>query len=196
MGLELKHLLYPEALNPGEVVSMIQATLDDATANRDVWDDPRFDWANFIYRICLEYGINPAWPLISLQREQSLLSKPGTPRAFQFANGVVGQDAPGTANNLWSGLPNQIFLSVRSMAWSLNVGPAAAFGCRPGLYPTWRRWGQSQSVILYDLQTHKPQEPAYLCAVPEDYGQLLFTPHLEVIPENANILASNVKRFL
>lgn len=181
------HLLYPDHLPPALVAEKVRACLEGAEANRLLLLDPGMDWHNFIHRACFEYGVHPIMPLVAMQRERSLLGQPADARDYDFALGVVGQDAPGTVNERWNGLPTQIFLGVRSMAWLANIGPGANFGWRPGISPTKRRWSNTEenNVRLYTSDNREGE--LYRCADRAVYTQLCFTPHLEVLDTNWNI---------
>ncbi len=174
-------LLWPVGADASEIEKRVEACLDNADANRDVWDDPRFHYPSFITRVCLEYGVHPAWVLTSFQRERGLLGSKGTVRDWEFANGVVGKDGPGTVNNLWNGLPTQIFLSVRTFAWLARVGPIPY---RPGLIPQAKRYypGDANAVQLLDSAHNAVGFHEAEC--PTEYAQLMFTPHLEVLSDN------------
>lgn len=194
--LENRHLFYPDALTPADVVAKVKDCLNMATANRDVLCDPRMDWENYIQRVCLEYGVHPIMPLVAMQRERSLLGKQAeSEQDFNFALGVVGQDTPGTVNERWNGLPTQILLAVRTMAWLADIGPASNFGFRPGIAPTHERWNyKTQNLVrLYNSDS----TPGGLANCPEQatYVQLCFTPHLEVLDTNRLIYDRWFKRF-
>jgi len=180
-------LLYPDTLDPRDIVSRVRACLAKAEYNKDVWCDPRMDWQNYIQRVCWEYGIHPAMVLVSLQRERSLFGQQADERDFDFALGVVGQDAPGTTNERWNGLPNQILLGARTMAWLAGIGPEANFGFRPGLYPNAARWvdGGPNEVKLYTA--YKWDGRLHPATTRSEYAQLCFTPHLEVLETNEQI---------
>ena len=184
---------YPEEVSPQDMVNRIAWVLKGAEANQDVWQDQRMDWANFIQRESWKKGVNPAWVLVSLQRERSLLGQKGEDHDFDFAQGVVGQDSPGSVNERWNGLPTQIMLSVECAAWLGGIGLSSNFGYRPGLWPTQPRWPYGKVVKLYDSD-HKPIG-FHNCLSLEEYVQLSFTPHLEVIGINANIYERWVKPF-
>lgn len=198
MQLEDKHFVYPDpsVMSGQDVVDRIQACLKAATANQDMWSDERLDWHNYIYRICLEYGIHPIWPLISLQRERSLLGTPGKIRDYDYATGFVGQDTPGTADPKKNGLPTQIFHCVRAAAWSANIGPRANFGYRLGIWPTaatrWRDDAQN-SINLLDKNHNAAGTRVALNRA--EKIQLDFTPHLEVMDENYEIFKGHIAPF-
>ncbi len=198
MQLEDRHILYPEDLTAADVVARIRRCLDAAPANQDVWADPRMDWDNKIQRECWKMGVHPIWPLVTLQRERSLFGRAGKPRDFDYAGGVVGQDEPGTVNSTWNGLPTQIDMCIRSMAWSANIGPRQNFGYRPGLWPTWTRWvdGGNNTVKLYNEKHELVQ--VYTTKTRAEYGQLKFTPHLKdpnVLDVNGKIYQAHVAPF-
>ncbi len=204
MALEDKHILYPDHLVPPDVVARIQAVLNRAKANKAIWLDEKMDWENFIFRTCFEWGINPAWVLVSLQRERSLFGQEGDERDFDFAQGFVGQDAPGTANTRWNGLPTQIFLAARGAGWLSGRGEG--FGWRPGLRSAGvRRWqeGKENTVQLLgaDHQAAKDPKtgkvlPPHVCGSVAEYIQLMYTPHLEVLGVNQSILSQWAPEFL
>lgn len=182
------HLLYPDRLDPADVVARVRACLEGAEANRVLLLDPGMDWQNFIHRVCFEYGVHPIMPLIAMQRERSLLGQPADAKDYDFALGVVGQDAPGTVNERWNGLPTQIFLGIRAMAWLGNIGPLANFGWRPGIAPSKPRWSDKgpNEIQLYSETSTEAGVP-YRCSDRTRYVQLSFTPHLGVLDANWNI---------
>lgn len=195
MQLEEKHILYPEDLAPLDVCNRIRRVLAAAPANQDVWADPRMDWGNFIQRECWIMGVHPIWPLVSLQRERGLFGKAGAARDFDFAQGVVGQDEAGTLNETWNGLPTQVVMGIRSLAWSCNIGMRGNFGYRAGLWPGWQRWvdGAQNTVQLYNEKHEKTQ--LYLCQNRAQFGQLKFTPHLDVLDVNGGIYQGRIAPF-
>jgi hypothetical protein len=194
LNLTEAQLVYPDHLAPEDVVRRIGACLEGAEANGDVLLHPGLKWQNFIHRVCFEYGLHPVMPLVALQRERSLLGHEANTRDYDFALGVVGQDAPGTSNERWNGLPNQLFLGIRSMAWLANIGPTSNFGWRPGIAPSKRRWinGASNFVQLF-TDACQPGEH-HLCADRAEYVQLCYTPHLAVLGTNGAIYDRWLKR--
>lgn len=197
-----KHFLYPDNLPPAVVVAMIQTVLNRAPANQDVWQNPGRRIANVIYRWCEEWGVNPAWVLVGLQRERGLYTKPATAHDFDFALGFVGKDGPGTVNELWNGLEQQIILCARGTGWLMGRGNN--YGWRPGLAPTVRRWvpGQPQHIQLLG-DDHLPAKgpdgillPSHLCADLAEWVQLSYTPHAQVLDLNQSILERWAPEFL
>lgn len=199
MILEDQHFKYPEDMKPSEVISRIDQVLKAATANRDVWNDERMDWENLIHRECWFRGVHPIWPLVSLQRERSLLGRAGGIRDFDFAEGVVGQDKPGSVNETWNGLPTQLLLSIRTAAWLGGIGPRANFGYRIGLWPSAARWDALQQgggvgpVQLYNDQHES--SGFHQAKTMAEYIQLKFTPHLEVLETNGGIFEARIASF-
>ncbi len=194
--LEDRHILMPEEVNAADMVEKIRLTLAGAKANKAVWADACMDWENFIFRACLEWGVNPGWVLMSFQRERSLLGQVADERDFDFAQGVVGQDGPGTVNKRWNGLPNQIFLSARTVGWLSGRG--SNFGYRSGLQPSAQRWTGTyhrNTVRLYGTD-NKPTADLHICKTVAEFVQLSFTPHLEVLETNGKIMRDWCPLFL
>lgn len=177
--LNESHFIFPDNLTPISVIGMIKNVLNsDDVQNKEIWNDPKMDWANYIYWVSLEYWINPIWILVSLQRERSLLGKHGEERDFDFAQGFVGQHGPGTKSESWDGLPSQIQLSARCSSWSLGRRPTESFrrGSHLGILPSWSRWnGSGIEIDLYSDKTFQPIKKKLICDVAE-YVQLVFTP--------------------
>ncbi len=148
-------------------------------------EDPKWRIHNLIARTCLEYGLHPKWILVSLQRERGVLRSPApTDKDFARACGFVGSDAPGTLNPAWDGLSNQIWRCARHSAWYGALAPKACFGYEIGVWPTARRWDdwhEHTPEILVDGAPHA-------CASRAEYTQLSYTPHLEVLQRNDDIL--------
>ncbi len=194
MPLLDKHILYPDDLAPAEVVAKIQAVLRRAKANQDLWLDEKMDWENFIFRAAFEWGVNPAWILVSLQRERSLFGQEGDAHDFDFAEGFVGRDEPGTTNERWNGLPTQIFLAARGTGWL--TGRGESFGWREGLRSKGvARWqpGRANKVQLFN-DDHSNGEN-HLCTTVAEFVQLSYTPHLKVLAVNQTILGQWAPEF-
>ncbi len=180
-------LAYPEAPQDynadqqrawhGRIIASIREVL--SKSDEAFLLDPRLDLENFIHRNCWLAGIHPAVPLVALQREQGLLGKDGvaaSERAFSRATGWVGQHLPGTASVNWDGLTLQIQLCIRSAAWHGGIGDKAAFGYRPGLWPTSRRWqGAAMNVDLLNLDGSFNRKQ--LCMDPMTYVDWVYTPN-------------------
>ncbi len=180
MLLTDQHFLFDESMPSAEAIRRIKAVFaNPLVKNKDVWQDERLDVANSIYYTALEYWINPIWLLVCLQRERSLLGQVGDDRDFDFAMGFVGQHGPGSKNECWNGLGNQIQLAARSSAWSLGGRPEVAFrrGGPAGKLPTWARWKDGGVVV--DLLNDKPPYDVvekHKTTSRAEHVQLVFTP--------------------
>ena len=197
MILQDKHIYYPHELTHNDVCDRIQSVLEKSP-NCDVLADPRLGLAHYIWRTCLEYGVNPAVPLISLQRERSLLGrKSENPQDFVFACGYVGKDGPGTVNERWNGLTVQLFLCIRQSGWISGVGPKEAYGVLASLWPgVGERWTVAhpmQPIQLYDSAS----QPAgtYVPKTLAEHWSLTYTPHKEAPATNGAILEQFVSEF-
>lgn len=172
---------WPKGASWLAMAERVKACLAESPELGPLCDDPKFRLHLLISRTCLEYGLHPAWLLVSLCRERSLLRGTEaftTPKDYDYACGFVGSDAPGTTNPGWNGLTNQIWRCARHTAWYLGMAPKQCFGYEPGLWPTQPRWGESKSVWLTtDKVWHK-------CQGADEYAQLMYTPHLEVLDVN------------
>ena len=188
------HILYPDFLQPEDVVGKIKAVLSRAHSNNEVWTDPKMKWENFIFRASFEWGINPAWLLIGLQRERSLFGQEGDEKDFNFAEGFVGKDGPGTVNERWDGLPTQLFLAARGTAWLACRG--FNFGWRGGIAPSVPRWrvGSHNQIML--LGDDHQETGMHECETMAEFVQLSYTPHLKVLDVNHSILEQWAPEFL
>lgn len=198
------HFAFPEDTAPADVIRSIEAVFSNPELkNKGVWLDERMDWANFIYWMADEYWISPIPLLISLQRERSLFGDDGSEKDFDFAQGFVGQHSPGTRNETWNGLPAQLALAARGMAWSFGKRPAESFrrGGIHGKLPQWDRWNWNgpapeiqlyRNVAPYDVVAkHKAQSAA-------EHVQLIFTPSenwQDVLERNAEIFQKWIAPF-
>lgn len=183
-------LLYPHELTHDQVLAKIDAVLARSPNAGTFVDpltgethpglaDPALGFAHAMWRLCLEYGLNPAWCLVSLQRERSLLGKKATSiQDFIYAFGYVGQDAPGQKNPRWNGLFPQLWLCVHQSAWIAGIGSSSNYGVTENLRPGARRWfspAAAQPIQLYSA-------PGMLdkMIVPTSMKQhviLTYTPH-------------------
>lgn len=180
MLLEDKHFLFDESMKSADGIRMIRGVFENKEVkNKDIWLDERLDVPNSIYYTALEYWINPIWLLVCLQRERSLLGQVGDNRDFDFAMGFVGQHGPGSKNESWNGLGNQIQLAARSSAWSLGSRPEVAFrrGGPAGKLPSWKRW--KEGGVELELLSDKPPYQAltkHTTTSRAQHVQLVFTP--------------------
>jgi hypothetical protein len=187
--MDMTYLRYPAGMSSQDVITKITDILFNCPGAFLLKSSGIF-WPNYIKRICSHFGVHPAWPIISLQREQSLLGNPNL-ESLKRACGFVGQDNPGTANKTWDGLPTQLFLCVRNMAWYMGETPDTLFGATPDQWPSGiHRWGLNDAegsgypVMLYD--TEPPQRRP--TSKQEEFCQLTYTPHLKVLETNDNLL--------
>jgi hypothetical protein len=190
-----QHFIYPHALPHDEVVRRISAVLG-RSKNADVLADPRYGWDRLIWRLCLEYGLNPAWVLLSLQRERGLLQRPAAAlHDWQYALGYVGQDGPGQANPRWNGLAVQLWLCVHQTAWIAGFGPAEAYGMAANLRPGASRWNPAAptSIQLYGAPG-VPAQP-YTPAALHEHVILTYTPHLDELVLAGQLLHDNAPEF-
>lgn len=190
MKLTLDWLKYDESVPPLEQVRRIRSVLEHSKS-ASMFTMSGFEWDKFIHRTCWHWGVHPAWPLVSLQREQSILGKGMTPSSMMLACGVTNQDEAGSANPLWNGLPTQLWMTCRLMSWYLNLAPDDAFGYRKGLWPTCARWRWFNGAIL----GRKCDGLDYKTADPAEWAQLMYTPHLKVLETNGEALEDFVAPY-
>lgn len=179
MPFQDHHLIYPHTLSHDEVCKRIAAVLA-RSKNSDVLADPRFGWDHFIWRVCYEYDLNPAWVLISLQRERSLEGKAATDvHDWLYALGYVGQDGPGTKNERWNGLAVQIWLCIHQTAWIAGFGLGEAYGVNANVRPGATRWNPNnpQKIQLYTAPDVKG--PVITPGSMHQHVVLTYTPHAE-----------------
>lgn len=179
MRLTDNHFLYPDNVEPAALIQCIQNVLDNpAVKNKGVWRDERYDWENALCFESMDAWVNPIWLLVSLQRERSLFGQEGDEKDFDFAQGVVGQHAPGTRKETWNGLPAQLKLSLRTASWAMGQRPEVCFrrGSMAGKVPQHKRWtAGGVEIDLYSDTTYKPVGK-HLCKTMAEYVQLVFTP--------------------
>lgn len=192
MQIEDKHFIYPHELSDDDVIARIVSVFK-RSPNAAVFLDEKYDIPNSIWRWCKEYDLNPAWPLISLQRERSLLGKLATsPSDWDFACGYVGQDAPGTKNKRWNGLVNQLWLCIHQTAWLAGFGVPDNYGVKENLHPRAPRWipAHDQPIKLLDV------EPRVVtpCNIAE-HVIYTYTPHAEAFPRAGQLLSQFVAEF-
>lgn len=201
MRLEDKHFIFPDSEQAEKVIARIKAVLSaPAVQNKDVFLDERLDLYNSIYYESLDAWVNPIWPLISLQRERSLLGQKGDEKDFDFANGYVGRHAPGTENTSWNGLGTQIKLGLRTASWTMGKRPSICFrrGSIEGKLPDWERWSGANKIAL--LRNKPPYDVVaqHVCGSMAEYVQLRFTPSEtweELLDTNGAIYEKWIKPF-
>lgn len=198
MILQDKHIYYPHELTHDDVCQRIQAVLEKSP-NAEILADPQLGLAHYIWRECLEHGISPAVPLMSLERERSLLGRLSTDsHDYLYACGYVGKDGPGTVNHRWDGLVTQLFLCIRQSGWIAGVGPKEAFGVLASLWPTvGERWTTSHPMQPIQLYS-SPTTPAgtYVPKTLAEHWSLTYTPHKESPATNATILEQFAPEFM
>lgn len=195
-----RHLLYDRTIPAADQVARIKACLE-ASPNAAKLLDETEDWPNYIHRTCWIHEVGPLWILVSMQREQSLLANVARPGSWDRALGVTGQDAAGMANPLWTGLPTQILMAVRSIAWSMGFAHPERFG-PPALQPSWPRFrgGRANPVLLYGpdskpLRDGAGQKVFQGCQTPWEYAQYTFTPHRGICEANFRLYRERIFRF-
>lgn len=182
--------IWPSGESFYTMVSKVQACLQQSPTLKPLCDDARWRLHTFLTRTCQEYNVHPIWLLVSLQRERSVLrASDPQQRDFDFATGFVGSDAPGTVNSAWNGLTNQIWRCARHTGWFAGNGPNEAYGWSKELWPSQARW--SGKPLEVPIQGQGP----YLCKSLAEYIQLLYTDHLDVVKDNEDICAADVRRF-
>lgn len=183
-----KHLFYDESLSPEQQLQAIKRVLDRSKSGVELMIHG-YGIAELIHRACWHFGVSPLWILVSIQRERSILGQLADSTDLMYACGVVNQDEAGTANPLWLGLATQIFMGARTAAWLAGIGPQEAFGYRKGLWPTPGRWGMTDSLLGKKIELRTPRTTVRASSASE-YMQLSYTPHLDVLTTNGNILES------
>lgn len=191
-----KHLVYPHQLGMDDVLARITAVLG-RSKNAQVLADPRLGLDHLIWRVCLEYDLNPAWPLISLQRERSLLGSPAEDiHAWLYALGYVGQDGPGTVNHRWDGLAVQLWLCVHQTAWIAGFGEDEAYGLSLNLRPGAARWeGPAKAVPIQLYTAPNVKGEIYTPTCMAEHVVYSYTPHLEALPLAGQLLHQFAPEF-
>ena len=191
--MDINYLRYPKNLDGIDIIQRIDKILSNCQGAL-IFNRPGMYWANYIKRICSHFGVHPAWPLISLQREQSLLGNPNQDGLI-FACGFVGQDIPGTSNKTWDGLATQLFLNVKNMSWYMGETSRELFGANLEQWPNdIHRWTTEDAIngypqMLYD--TNPPQRR--LTTDQAEFCYLTYTPHIEVLQTNQVLLDKWIK---
>lgn len=206
MILTAQHLPYPRHLEGADVAARIRACL--AQSDEALLKDSRCDWENFIMRECKEKDVHPMWPLITLQKEQGLLSNDGkvaSQSAWDHAAGVVGQHTVGSAIPTADGLASQLKLCIRLYAWHGGTRAVdGAFGLERTDRPPMARWsGKPMPVELLGLRKGaNGKEEAYrmrtiICNDAAEYAMWIFTPNgQENVPAmNADVAEKRVLPF-
>ncbi len=190
-----RHFVYPHELAHDEVCARVLAVLK-RSKNFDVLADPRLGLDHFIWRTCLEYDLNPAWPLLSMQRERSLLGvKADDVHDYLFALGYVGQDGAGTKNERWNGLAVQLWLCIHQTAWIAGFGLGAAYGVQLNLRPTARRWDSRFPSKIQLYTAPNVRGDLYLPKSLSEHVVLTYTPHAEALPRAGELLHQFVPEF-
>lgn len=192
-----KEFIYPFHLESREVIRRINNVLGQSD-EVGVLLDPKLDLGNFVHRCAFLAGLHPFMLLIGLQREQSLIANNGvaaTDRQWSRAVGVVGQHTAGTANDTWDGLPNQILLASRSLAWVGGLRPKAWHEYGDGLYPTASRWTESDEAACAKVMDLLNDDGSFarkhVCKSRVEYAEMAFTPSTNMKGPDLKIRADN-----
>lgn len=188
--------IYPETLSWQEAETRIKKVIDVSTGLGGLASDERLRLALYIHRICFHFGVHPFWPLASLQREQGLITDTVSTRpwAYQAACGVVGQDVAGSSKPQFHGLLNQLFICIKNASWNLGsedqtIRLPPLYGYRPGLYPSWPRWGETdQQGKTGRVEILDEPSFVYQCQSRAEYCQLKHCPHMGTLKDNETIL--------
>ncbi len=195
-----KHFIYPHELSHDEVCARIDAILARSPNAHARFDeatqtffpglcDPLQGLTHGIWRWCYEYDLNPAWVMISLQRERSLLGKKADGiHDFLYAFGYVGQDGPGTRNERWNGLTPQAWLCIHQSAWIAGFGSIDAYGVKENLHPTAARWNPSHPSPIQLFKAPNVKGDLYVPCNLAEHVILTYTPHMEAISSASSIL--------
>lgn len=189
-----RHFRYPEHIRSTDMIAKIEQALSKSPALLPLVNDPKHRLGIYIQRLCWEYGLHPVWILITLQREQSLLTT-DTERDWSFdaATGFVGQDRPGTRNPRYMGLHNQIWRCIRHTAWYLGFINPAMFGYRVGLRPTQPRFVAGETIDVPLLDSAHELDGEFMCNTAAEYAQLLYTPKGHTLEANWKIYETQLK---
>ena len=187
-----QNFIWNEAVNINDYITAIKTVLNQSPSV-SFFTDPQSAWPSFMARVCREYGVNPAWILVSFEREQGLLSAPVSqlkPWSWEAATGFVGQDQPGTSNPLYLGFPGQIWRCARQTGWLTGQGPIELYGGNnTKLMPTIARW-KGQPITINLLDSNPPE--SFQCLDLATYCQLMYTPHYQVLASNGTIYQEKI----
>lgn len=189
------HFIYPHNLDPDAVCTKIEAVLA-RSKNADVLADERWGLANGIARWCREYDFGPAWVLISLQRERSLLGLKATDvHDYLYALGYVGQDGPGTKNPRWNGLIPQTWLCVHQSAWLAGFGSGDQYGVLQQIRPEARRWNPNNPSPIQLYSAPNVKDKVIIPASLTEHVVYSYTPHAEAMPKASEYLHDFAPEF-
>lgn len=191
-----RHFIYPHDLEKDEVIRRMTAVLS-RSPNAGRFLNPDMGLVAAVWRWCLEYDFNPAWWLVSLERERGLLRTLSTnPHDWLYALGYVGQDGAGTVNPRWNGLIPQSWLCIHQTAWIAGFGQPSNYGVLDNLHPHAARWNANnpEPIQLYSSPNVKDKT-----VVPTSLSQhviLSYTPHAQAEDVADNILKRDLPEFL
>lgn len=194
--LQDRHIVYPHLLTDDQVLARIDAVLQ-RSPNRARLTDPANGFSHAMWRWCLEYDLNPAWALVSLQRERSLLGRLSENlQDWLYAFGYVGHDGAGTINPRWNGLVPQLWLCIHQSAWIGGFGAPECYGVQRNLRPGATRWNplQPSRIQLYEAATVRGA--IVTPASRAEHLILTYTPHAESIPKAGQLLEQFAPEFL
>lgn len=191
MRLEDKHLVYDESIPPAEQLRRIKFVMENSASGVELLM-AGMGIPELVHRCCWMFGVSPLWVLVSLQRERSILGRLASSTDLDYACGVTGQDGPGMANPLWKGLGTQVYMSARTIAWLAGIGKPEAFGYRPGLWPSEKRWEPVDAIHGKPVNLLDTPPSIHTARSRAEYAQLAFTPHIKVLDTNGEILAEQV----
>ena len=164
--------------------------------------------SEYIALICRQWDISPAWVLVSLQREQSLLTKKceteeARVKALKAASGFVGRDVGRADLPGYYGIRAQVYRCVEQTAWNMGI---IGSDC-------WREWLRTRKTV----NRYRPGIRLKVEGVPEsiiclnkdaqgwgdyapitagEYMQLSYTPHWHVLKANEDIAKKFAAQFI
>lgn len=191
-----RHIVYPHGLSDDQVMGRIDAVLQ-RSPNAARFMDPATGFTHAMWRWCLEYDLNPAWTLISLQRERSLLGKLSTDiHDWLYAFGYVGHDGAGTINPKWNGLVPQLWLCIHQSAWISSFGLPECYGVKENLRPGATRWNPRRPAPIQLYGAPNVKDKLYTPASLPEHLILTYTPHAEAVAKAGQILQQFAPEFI
>lgn len=147
----------------------------------------------------------PGWLVVSLQREQSLLTRDfgtdaaGREKALQAATGFVGQDVGRSTLPGYYGLYNQVFRCVEQTAWLFGKISSNCWDEDLRTVKTTTRWRPGVKLKVQMVPgaygADKGRWEDYTPLTGGEYLQLAYTPHKEVLETNEKIAKKYAGQF-
>jgi len=186
--LDAKFFLWPyPGVDLNEAINKISPMLQKSALGIYI-DDPSIggNLAEYIALVCRNWNINPAWVMVSAQREQSTLTTPAADfkRSARAAwLGFVGQDVGRTTKPGYYGVYTQVERCCEQTAW-LHGTEAN------GKWPPYLRAAKESRRFYPGVSLNIERNGSPVKYYPKDAGeyvQLKYTPHWAVLDTNESI---------